>query len=77
MKKPAPKDAAATLVPPEDDMTARRTSDANEQTAVLQRPPLGELEQRLLELEQRLRGLEQRLDDETTQTQPVLKDSAK
>jgi len=73
MTNPKPIDPAATLVLPEDELAARRKAAPDEPTAVLQRPTVRELEQRLHELERRLL-----VDDEaTTQIQPTLEDPAK
>jgi hypothetical protein len=74
MTDPKPIDpAATTLVLPENELAARRKADPDEPTAVLRRPTVRELEQRLLELERRLL-----VDDEApTQVQPVLEDPAK
>jgi hypothetical protein len=73
MKHPKPTDPAETLALPQDELAARRTADPDEVTAVLRRPTVRELEQRLFELEQR-----RLVDDEApTQIQPVLEDTEK
>jgi len=73
MKHPKPTRPAETLALPQDELAARRTADPDEVTAVLRRPNVRELEQRLFELEQR-----RLVDDEApTQIQPVLEDTEK
>ena len=58
MKHPKPTDPAETLALPQDELAARRTADPDEVTAVLRRPTVRELEQRLFELPRKIVALE-------------------
>jgi len=73
MKNPKPIDPSATLTLPEDELAARRKVVEDGQTAVLRRPTVRELEQRLIELERRLIVS----DEAPTQTQPALQNADK